>query len=62
MEFIKIKNLCSFMYLIINKTSLYLAVENENIEIIKLLLSNDKVDPNIPTIFNFVSFIKFNKQ
>ena len=39
----------------INKTALYHAVEKENIEIIQLLLSNDKIDVNIlnilPTIF-----------
>lgn len=33
-----------------NKTPLYLAVENENIEIIKLLLSNEEIDVNIPYI------------
>ena len=39
----------------INKTALYHAVEKENIEIIQLLLSNDKINVNIlnilPTIF-----------
>ena len=34
----------------IYKTALYLAVEKENIEIIKLLLSNDKLDINILNI------------
>ena len=34
------------------KTPLYLAVENENIEIIKLLLSNDKLDTNLGYILN----------
>lgn len=33
-------------------TSLYLAVENENIEIIKLLLTNDKLNINILNISN----------
>ena len=32
------------------KTALYLAVEKENSEIIKLLLSNDKIDVNILNI------------
>ena len=32
------------------KTALYLAVEKENPEIIKLLLSNDKIDVNILNI------------
>ena len=34
----------------INKTVFYSAIEKENIEIIKLLLSNDKIDVNIPYI------------
>lgn len=33
-------------------TPIYLAVSKENIEIIKLLLSNDKVDPNLVCILN----------
>ena len=33
--------------LIFHKTALYLAVEKENIKIIKLLLSNNKIDVNI---------------
>ena len=32
------------------KTALYLAVEKENIEIVKLLLTNDKLDINILNI------------
>ena len=39
------------------KTALYLAVEKGNIEIIKLLLSNDKLDINILNIL----IISFNK-
>ena len=31
-----------------NKTAFYLAVEKENIDIIKLLLANTKLDVNIP--------------
>ena len=38
--------------------ALYLAVENENLEIIKLLLTNDKIDINIINIF-FKYIIKF---
>ena len=34
------------------KTALYLAVEKENIEIVKLLLMNDKLDINIINILN----------
>ena len=33
------------------KTALYLAIENENIEIVKLLLNNDKTDVNLQHIF-----------
>ena len=44
--------------MIFYKTALYLAVEKENIEIIKLLLNNDKLDINIINILN-IFFIKF---
>ena len=47
------------------KTVLYLAVEKENIEIVKLLLANDKLAINLGYIFNKFSmkfkFISFNK-
>ena len=36
--------------LLINKTAFYIAVEKENIEIIKLLLTNENIDINIPYI------------
>ena len=39
------------------KTALYLAVENESIDIIKLLLSNDKIDVNILNILIFFFFL-----
>lgn len=39
-----------------------MAVEKENLEIIKLLLSNDKVDINIPSIFIKILFMKFKNQ
>ena len=39
-------------------TALYLAVQRGNIEIIKLLLSNDKIDPNIICILQS-NYIKF---
>ena len=48
MEF-KIKTLNKIISWI-NKTALYHAVEKENIEIIQLLLSNDKIDVNILNI------------
>ncbi|KAK8834772.1 hypothetical protein M9Y10_003628 [Tritrichomonas musculus] len=34
------------------KTALYFAVENEKIEILKLLLNNEKIDANIPCEYN----------
>ena len=34
----------------IYKTALYLAVEKENLEIIKVLLANDKIGINAPNI------------
>lgn len=42
-----------------NKTAFYLTVEKGNIEIIKLLLSYDKVDINIPYILNKIILIQF---
>ena len=42
----------------IYKTALYLAVEKENVDIIKLLLSNDKIDINILNIL-LLFYIKF---
>ena len=44
--------------IIIYKTALYLAIEKENIDIIKLLLLNDNIDVNIPYIL-FIFYIKF---
>ena len=47
------------------KTALYLAVEKENLEIVKVLLTNDKIDINIINIlFTFIikfKIISFNK-
>ena len=43
----KIFNKIIFQY---NKTALYLAIEKENLEIIKLLLSNNAIDVNILNI------------
>ena len=41
------------------KTALYLAIENDDIEIVKLLLNNDKTDVNLQHIFFINWFIKF---
>ena len=42
---------------ILNKTAFYLAVEKGNIEIINLLLSNDKLDINIICILYIFVFL-----
>ena len=47
-----------FLFNIIYKAALYLAVEKENIEIVKLLLTNDKLDINLLNII-YIFFIKF---
>lgn len=41
----------------IHKTALYIAIENENIEIIKSLLANDKINVNIPYLINTKIFL-----
>ena len=46
------------LYNIIYKTALYAAIEKENIEIVKLLLTNEKLDINILNIFKYI-FLKF---
>ena len=52
----KIKYLNEMIILFFKKTALYLAVENENIEIIKLLSKNEKIDVNIPWIIFLFSY------
>lgn len=42
-------------FIIFNQIPLYIAVENENIEIIKLLLENDQIDVNIISVFETIS-------
>lgn len=42
-----------------NEAPLFLAIRKNNIEIIKLLLSNDKIDTNKKTIFNINNSILF---
>lgn len=41
----------------LNSTALFLAVENGNVDIVKLLLTNDKIDVNIMNIFN-ITYLK----
>ena len=40
------------IWIFVCKTSLYLAVEKGNIEIVKLLLTNNKLDANLGYIVN----------
>lgn len=48
------------LFLLCYKTALYLAVEKDNYDIIRLLLSNDAIDPNITIILmNFFFVIIF---
>ena len=42
-----------FWYTKIHKTALYMAVEKEKIEMLKLLLTSDKLDINILNIFHY---------
>lgn len=42
----------------VNKSSLFAAIEKENIDIVKLLLLNEKIDVNIPNIWN--SYLSWN--
>ena len=41
-------------YYLFHKTALFLAIEKENVEIVKFLLCNDKIDVNIIGIFNYI--------
>ena len=60
-----------FYYFFFNRTALSLAIKEKNEEIIKLLLSNQRVNPNIKLviikyffnlIFYFISFTKLNRK
>lgn len=42
------------MICISNKTSLYIAIENGNVEIVKLLLEKKEIDCNIKLIFDYI--------
>ena len=55
-------NILMILKKIFYETALYLAVDNENIEIIKLLLNNDKLDPNALSVFNFNFFYKIHNK
>lgn len=47
-----------FVY-IIHRTALICAIEKRNIDIIKLLLDNNKIDANATSILSFLFLIKF---
>ena len=44
-----------------NTTALFLAVDEENIDIVKLLLANEKLDVNALKIFYYFFLIKKSK-
>lgn len=45
----------------LNKTALYTAVENEEIEIIESLLTNEKIDVNVLNVLQYF-YIKFKRR
>lgn len=45
-----------------NKTALCIAVENRNIDIVKLLLENPNINPNIASIYKIYYFIQFQNK
>lgn len=47
-----------FSIILINKTPISIAIENENIEIVKLLLECNNFNINLPNV-NLIKFIKF---
>lgn len=49
--------LIKFLFVFIHKTALHLAIEKENIEIIQLLLNNDKIDVNSKAISILILFL-----
>lgn len=52
--------LISFKFINFNGiTPFQWAVVLENCEIVNLLLTNEKLDVNIPTVFNALLFLKF---
>lgn len=45
----------------LNKTALYTAVENEEIEIIESLLTNEQIDVNVLNVLQYF-YIKFKRR
>lgn len=48
----------NFKHFIFNQTPLFTAIQWENVEIVKLLLSNDKIDVNCGEILKYILFIQ----
>ena len=48
--------------LYVHKTVLFIAIEQGNIDIVKLLLSNDKIDINQINISTYHQFTKFENK
>lgn len=42
---------------ILNKTVLFIAAEKQNSDIVKVLMSNKKIDPNIINILNNIFYV-----
>lgn len=61
MKFKKLIILWNLEFYYFYKTALNFAIEEKNLEIVKLLLSNNKIDVNIINIlYNILLFIKFS--
>lgn len=44
------------LYFFIQRTPLFIAIEKENLEIVKLILANEKLEINIPYILNYIYY------
>lgn len=55
-----INNICLMKFLkLFNKTALFYAIEEYNLDIIKLLLANQQIDVNLKSILIFHIFMSF---
>lgn len=45
--------------MIFQKTAINIAIENDNIDIVKLIFDNSNFEINIPSVLNNLNFIKF---
>lgn len=54
MVFLKSKQFNEICVFLFNETALQIAIENENDEIVEILLSNPRINVNIPSIFQLI--------